>query len=131
MISSGSPLNVLHFSSSIVHTILYTANTPVSYYTLAWVLCMYLHATMLEYNLTSYTDARTSVTYSCYIIGYPWPTYIRWRVIYYLPLTQSLKNCISIAGLIQYAALALAADAHACTLQKGKKKACHFPVSNL
>ena len=55
--------------------------------------------------LTSYTDARTSVTYSCYIIGYPWPTYIRWRVIYCLPLTQSLKNCISIAGLIQYAAL--------------------------
>ena len=31
-------------------------------------------------------------------------------------------------------ALALAADAHACTLQKEawrKKKACHFPVSNL
>ena len=55
-------------------------------------------------------------------------------MIYYLPLTQSLKNCISIAGLIQYAALALAADAHACTLQKEdleEKKACHFPVSNL
>ena len=48
--------------------------------------------------LTSYTDARTSLSY---IIGYPWPTYIRWRVTYYLPLiTQSLKNCISIAGLI-------------------------------
>ena len=89
---------------------------------------MYLHATInAGVYLTSYTDARTSVTYSCYIIGYPWPTYIRWRVIYYLPLTQSLKNCISIAGLIQYAALALAADAHACTLQKGKKKSMSFP----
>ena len=72
--------------------------------------------------LTSYTDARTSLTYSCYIIGYPWPTYIRWRVIYYLPLTQSLKNCISIAGLIQYAALALAADAHVQKEDLGKKK---------
>ena len=32
------------------------------------------------------------------IIGYPWPTYIRSRVTYHLPLTQSLKNCISIAS---------------------------------
>ena len=42
-------------------------------------------------------------------------------------VSELVKNCISIAGLIhvQYAALALAADAHACTLQKedlGKKK---------
>ena len=111
-----------------IHTILYTANTPVSYYTLAWVLWHVPSCNNAGVYLTSYTDARTSLTYSCYIIGYsyPWPTYIRWRVAYYLPLTQSLlKNCISIAGLIQYAALALAADAHACTLQKedlGKKK---------
>ena len=41
--------NLVYYS--IVHTILYTANTPVSYYTLAWGLCMCLHATMLEYIL--------------------------------------------------------------------------------
>ena len=64
----------------------------------------------------SYTDARTSLGYSCYIIGYPWPTYIRWRVTYHLPLTQSLKNCISIASYNMLAALA--ADAHAYTTER-------------
>ena len=118
--------NLVYYS---IHTILYI-DTPVS---LAWHVPSCNNA---GYLYTSYTTCKniTSILFlhhSPYIIGYPWPTYIRWRVTYHLPLTQSLKNCISIAGLIQYATsisaiihctcIALAADAHACTLIRKKK----------
>ena len=44
-------------------------------------------------------------------------------------VSEVVKNCISIAGLIQYAYAALAADAHACTTERRswKKKSMSFP----
>ena len=107
---------------SIVYT-QYNLDTPVSYYTLAiaWVLWHVPSCNNAGVYLTSIIlHARTSLAYSCIIlptytiIGYPWPTYIRWRVAYHAPTSYSVSEELHLHSLILYSRSSICIHA-ACT----------------